>query len=179
MESLFKQQAIALRDLHSVYEALFLRAVTAFEGFLEEQFLSILRSKTKYRASRKIIVRMTAMPDALMNILLHGQPYMQWLPFKNTIDRAHVYLKDGRPFSEVKDADKQTLATITFIRNAIAHQSDYAMEKFNVSVIGSATLLPVERTPAGYLRSHFRPNQSRFEFYVSELGRIGKEISPP
>jgi hypothetical protein len=172
MEGLYQNDKIALRDLHSVYEALFLRAVTSFEVFLEEHFVSILERRTRFR-SRGVSVRMKATSgDALMEILLQGNKYMIWLPFDNTEKRARIYLKDGKPFSDLTDGDKSMIKTITTIRHAIAHKSRHATGEFGRTVVGAQSLLRGERHPAGYLRSQTSPSVNRFEIYVGELGRI-------
>jgi len=178
MEHLFQDRRITLGDINSVYEALFLRAVTSFEGYLEDLFLSILKKKTQYPKSR-VNLRMTpASNDALMDILLQGGKYMTWLPFDNTEKRAKIYLKDGRPFCELDDGDKSKMKSITVIRNAIAHKSSHAMNEFVRTVIGSQSLLRGEKKPAGYLRSQIRtgPVQNRFEVYIFELARIAQAL---
>lgn len=179
MEQLFTERKINKTDLESVYEALFLRAVTGFEVFLEELFISVLRGRTKYSASR-VQLRMEAKSrDALMDILLQGSHYMNWLPYFHTEKRAKLYLKDGRPFSELDDGDRSLIRTVTTIRNAIAHKSPYAIGEFERTVIGSMALLPSEKCPAGFLRTRITsgPGQSRFEVYIGELGRISALLS--
>ena len=111
--------------------------------------------------------------EALMQILLQGNAFMNWLPFNNTEKRAKIYLKDGRPFTELNDGDKSQLKTITVIINAIAHKSPYALSEFENTVIGSMPLLHNERNPAGFLRSRITsgPAQSRFEVYMGQLGK--------
>jgi hypothetical protein len=171
MEKLYYDDKIVLRDVESVYEALFLRAVTGFEDL----FISILEGRTRYRPRGRVTVRMTAVSsDALKEILLQGNRYMTWLPFDNTEKRANIYLRDGKPFSELSSGDRSMLKTITTIRHAIAHKSTHAMNEFERTVIGSQALLRRERRPAGFLRSQARANPSanRFEIYVGELGRI-------
>lgn len=178
MDSLHGQKQIVLRDLESVYEALFLRAVTSFEAFLEELFISILKDKATY-SQRRVSLRMKAINSAaLLEILLQGKDYMQWLPFNATERRAHLYLKGGKPFSELTDGDKSMMKTISTIRNAIAHRSDFAMEQFEMKVIGSQPLLPRERTPAGYLRVPVSSNntQTKFESYMGELSRLSAAL---
>src|SRR5689334_9380704 len=76
METLYQAEIIKQRDVHSVYEALFLRAVTSFEVFLEELFMEIVSHRAKYSKDR-VAVRMTATSNqALMDILLQGDRYM-------------------------------------------------------------------------------------------------------
>jgi hypothetical protein len=115
---------------------------------------------------------------ALLEILHQGDKYLVWLPFGNTEARAKLYLKDGRPFSELTDGDKSMIKTITTIRNAIAHKSPHALAEFQRTVIGSLALLRFERSPAGFLRSQVRagPAQNRFEVYAAELGRVASVL---
>src|ERR1035441_8176133 len=180
MERLYRTDRIALRDLHSVYEALFIRAVTSFEVFLQEQFVSVMNGKAAYKKVRGVSARMiTDSADALTDILLQGRPFLTWLPYEeHTHKRALLYLKDGRPFSDIQKPERETMERITIIRNAIAHQSDHAIKKFNDKIVGTLPLLPQEKKPAGFLRSILRaaPRQTRFEFYVTELGRIATSI---
>ena len=134
MESLYQNKRIKVRDLHAMYEALFLRGVTSFEVFLEELFISIITQKATYKKGR-ISVRMTAISrQALMDILLQGDRYMVWLPFSQTEARAKIYLREGKPFSELTDADKSMIRTVTTIRNAIAHRSRHATNEFKRTV---------------------------------------------
>jgi hypothetical protein len=173
MERLFAQGQIRKIDLDTVYEALFLRAVTSFEAFLEDLFVAILVGRVRYNRQRVKVLMSASSTDALMQILLQGNAFMNWLPFSNTEKRAKLYLKDGRPFTELDDGDKSQLKTITVIRNAIAHKSDHALSEFERTVLGSLLLLHNERNPAGFLRSRIAsgPAQSRFEIHVGHLGK--------
>jgi hypothetical protein len=183
MEVLFSKNEIVTRDVQAVYEALFLRAVTSFEVFLEDQFIAIMSGHATYAHRRRVSARMTAISrQALMDILLRGErggeQYMTWLPFSQTERRANTYLKDGKPFSELTDGDKSMIRTIATIRNAIAHRSAHATNEFRRTVIGSRSLLPSEKSPAGFLRSQARaaPIRNRFEVYVSELARMATAL---
>jgi hypothetical protein len=173
MERLFNQGLIRKVDLDSVYEALFLRAVTTFEAFLEDLFLAILVGRAQYNGQRVRILMSASSRGALMQILLQGSTYMSWLPFEHTEKRAKLYLKDGRPFTDLDNGDKSQLKTISVIRNAIAHKSPYALSQFQKIAIGAIPLLSNERNPAGFLRTRISsaPAQTRFEVYMGQLGR--------
>lgn len=176
MEGLRAAGRITVRDLHSVYEALFLRGVTSFEVFLESLFLAILRQKVRYPKSR-VSLRMTPANDkALMDILQQNQLYLQWIPYHHAEDRAKLYLADGKPFSELRPADKSVIRTITTIRNAIAHSSAHAKAEFERKVIANKALLRGERTPAGFLRTDANAAQKRFETYMIELSRVAQAL---
>jgi len=118
MEKLCLDYVIVARDRHSVYEALFLRAVTSFEVFLGYE-------------PRRVSVRMkSASTQAPMDILLQGERYMTWLPFSQTAKRALIYLKDCKSFSELTGGDKSMIRIVTKIRNSIAHRNPHATNEF-------------------------------------------------
>jgi hypothetical protein len=153
--------------------------VTSFEAFLENLFVAILERRARYPRYRQVSLRMTAISrQALEQILLQGDQYLDWLPFKRTEGRAKMYLDKGKPFTDLTDAHKSTIKTITTIRHAIAHRSSYAMAEFQRTVIGSRarTLLRGERSPAGFLQSSTAstPSTNMFQAYVGELGRIAQ-----
>ena len=178
MKNLYRSNKIINRDADSIYEALFLRAVTSFEGFLEELFFGILRDRSSYRR-RGISLRMkVTSAAALQEILLQGNRYLNWLPFDQTERRAKLHLKAGKPFSQLPDHDKSMITKITTIRNAIAHKSKHALSEFERKVIASRNLLPRERVPGGYLRSSvtISPPVDQFEGYILELARISTSL---
>jgi hypothetical protein len=180
MDNLFKKRSIANRDIDAVYEALFLRAVTSFEVYLEDLFMLIMKNKTQYDKKRKVATRMNATSDdALMDILLQSKEYMGWLPFQHTVGRANIYLKEGRPFSELDDRNKNAIRSITVIRNAIAHKSTHATDQFKKHVIGTRSLLTKEKTPAGFLRSNASaaPPRNQFQNFVGQMATIAVFLS--
>lgn len=180
MEALYSTGEITKRDLDSVYEALFLRAVTSFESFLEELFLAILERRTKYKKARKVAPRMTTKSRvALTDIVFQNRQYLNWIPFNHTEERAMLFLADGKPFSDLETGDRAVVKTITTIRHAIAHRSKHSMREFERTVTASHSLLWGERSPAGFLRSRVQPSVSRFEVYVGELARIGVALCLP
>jgi len=180
MEKLRSEGEISKRDVNSVYEALFLRAVARFESFLEELFLGILEKRVRYKRTRRIALKMTPKShQALIDIVFQENRYLDWLPFKQTEGRAGFYLLGGRPFSDLEQPDKDVIVKIVAIRNAIAHHSKQSKKQFKRQVIQSLTLLKGEKTAAGFLRSQVQPSVTRFEVYVGELGRIAAHLCSP
>ncbi len=180
MELLHAEKRIRQRDLDSVYEALFLRGITSFEVLLDELFFDILLKRKRYPAARNVKLRMTTTsPDALNEIVLQGhRKYLNWLPFRETKDRAKLYLEEGRPFTELDGGDENVISTVATIRNAVAHKSAYALGEFRRTVIGQQNLLRSERTPAGFLRSQIQanPKRVRFQTYIGEMARIAAKL---
>jgi hypothetical protein len=180
MEELFLSGDITKRDLNSVYEALFLRAVTRFESFLEELFLGILEKRVKYKKTRRISLKMAPKSrQALIDIVFQRNRYLDWLPLDKTIERADFYLWGSRPFSDLEAPDKETVVQIVTIRHAIAHHSKHAAKQFKVRVIQELPLLKGEKTPSGFLRSQVQPKVNRFQAFIDRLGRIATDLCSP
>ena len=180
MEELFAGGKISKRDVCSVYEALFLRAVTRFETFLEDLFFAILQKRIKYKKSRKITPRIVHRSNhALYGVVFRGQPYLDWMPFKTTEERAALYLYGGRPFTELEHDHKDAMTRMWTTRNAIAHDSQHAKAQFKRTIISALTLRHGEKSPAGFLRSRVSAKSNRFEVYVGELGRIAAHLCSP
>jgi hypothetical protein len=185
MESLHGDRHIKLRDISSVYEALFLRAVVGFELYCETLFYDILTGNIRY-SGKKAKCRLTGISvKALRAILLQGKNYVDWLPYDSTLRRAQLYIhspkgddKIGRPFVELDSNEKSQLFSIVKIRNAIAHSSEHALCEFAEKVIGNRPLQPQERTPCGFLRSlaSATPRQTQFEVWVAALGSIATSV---
>lgn len=175
-EQLYLKAKLSRRDLHFVYEGLFLRAVTGFEAFLEELFLLVLSGKSKYPKGTVKLRMEPPSSQSLNTILLQGKKYLTWLPFDETVKRANIYMDGGGPF-KLGPSDKDSLSKITKIRNAIAHRSHHAMSEFSKDVVQATTLSPGEKNPAGFLRYPVTPGQTKFEVYVLELAGIAKALS--
>jgi hypothetical protein len=177
MDRLLTDGRIRIRDLDSVYEALFVRAVTGFEAFLEELFIGILSRRINFNPGQvSLRVNINSKSD-IETILLQGNDYVQWLPLHNTIRRAEIYLVNGKPFTNLDNSDRSRIQTITYIRNAIAHKSNHAMDQFQKKVIGSLHLLRGEKSPAGFLRTPLRGAAgNRFLTYMSDLGQAAQNL---
>jgi hypothetical protein len=184
MEDLLSKKKISTRDVEKVYEALFLRTMTYFEGFIEELFFGML-TKRIIPSVANINMRVDFRSDLVSrNVVLAGRDYINWFPYKRTEEMADRFFTGGRPFSLLSAAEKDDIRRMLIIRNTIAHQSSFAKKKFGDSIIApslssSVALLPRERSPAGYLRSAFRtsPVQVRFEIYQIKLVDIARKIA--
>jgi hypothetical protein len=176
VEKLCDRQKLTVRDVETLYEGLFLRSVTAFEGLIERVFFQALRGEIETRA---VGGKITSTSNAVLHdVLLDGKEYLEWLPYDRTLKRAKRYLRGGRPFTSFTDDDSSRLSQIARIRNAVAHSSKHAKDVFRNKVTSNIVLLPREKTPAGFLRSLFRsaPAMTRFEMFLAELGRMARKL---
>jgi hypothetical protein len=177
-EALGRQNHFVRRDIELVYMGLFLEAVTSFEGFLEDMFVGLVCKSVKH-PSRTIKPKAAFKSWVVCHeVLRGGRAYAEWMPYDHTLKRAGAYLAQGLPFTCLVKNDTDKLMKISMIRNAIAHKSRVADEKFQKHVIASANLLPREKTPAGYLRTVFAssPSQTRYEECICDIASIARNL---
>jgi hypothetical protein len=181
VESLFRERRLSRREAERMYESLFLNAFTAFEGFIEDLFLGLLVNNKGLVSSRSNIRPLISVNSHAVarKLVLGGRQYVDWLPFRYTLERAELFFSRGLPFGEADPADRAHVTECVAIRNVIAHRSRHSIAHFERTVLGSAALPPRERTPAGYLRSKFRtsPDQTRQENLVTGLLRISRRLA--
>lgn len=131
MERLFRKKLIVKKDIEVVYNGLLLDALTCFENFIEDLFINLLIAdsvhpsfavKAKHKFNSTKICR---------EIIYAGKNYIDWLPYDFTIKRAKIFLKNGKPFTNLDKADRKVLTQISYIRNAIAHKSRHSIKMFN------------------------------------------------
>lgn len=173
VESEYTKGTLVRRDLEIVYEGLFLRAVVAFEDFLESAFFLALADRSGKKSWGPLFGGST---KSLRACVFGEKKYLDWLPYDRTLTRANLYLKSGKPFSLLSDGEKSKLSHIVTIRHAIAHSSDSAFKKFEKDVIGATAVPSNERRPAGYLRGFSSIGMTRYQVYVQSLGGIAQRF---
>lgn len=182
IEALTARDLLPKRAALHMYEGLFLSSHVAFEAFLEELFFGLLVDGKGVVSARsevgpRIIVR--SFNTARELLFPSRRPFVDWIPYDNTLELASKYFRGGRPFSELSDSQKQHLKRCHAIRNVVAHESIDSKRKFEKRVLGATPLSPQERTPAGYLRGLYRttPDQTRYENYMAQLLLIARDLA--
>lgn len=177
IEVLVSSRAMSRRDAERVYEGpIFMRAIATLEAFFEEQFYRTVLGESGHPRSRAKSRADFRSRAVLSEFVLGGRAYVDWLPYRAVEDRALVFLRKGRPFTELSDGQKSKIKQWHVTRNAIAHPGRHAREHFHDKVIGEMTLLPHEKTPAGFLRSRLQPNLHRFESILSDMRTVGSDL---
>lgn len=153
-ENAFANHLISDADIIQGYAGLYLDLFTEFEGLIENLFIGILSGSIT--PNNAIIKReITIKPVSKIESVLLGErrAYLDWLPYADyTIKRANIYFDSGKPFTLLNSIEKGKITTYHKIRNAIAHKSKKASNDFQ-HIITGLILLPIERTPQGYLRN--------------------------
>ena len=174
VETLLISGHLNVYDVERVYSGLYLSLFTEFEGTIEKLFLGLLSGRY-YSKNRSIQCTSKIKPtNKTQDVVFGGRSYVDWLPYnENTLPRAKRFFLNGEPFTLIDNNCRDNLSDYCTIRNAIAHRSDIAHQRFQ-NMISSLPILPQERTPAGYLRSNpssFSP-QTQYEIASLELEKI-------
>jgi hypothetical protein len=181
VDTLGQRASLPRKDLDQIYEALFLNAMTAFEGFLEDLFLNRLVSQTGKRLSPRAIPRLTVRSYSVAHRLVvgPGKKYADWLPYDRTIERAKLFFRGGRPFCDAPKLLLNVLQKGVLIRNVIAHRSRHSYKVFESDVIGTASFPPSARTPGGFLRDRLsaHPPETRYEAYIGAMLAVGRFVA--
>lgn len=178
-ERLYQEGNLVRRDLELVYAGLYLDAITSFENFIEDLFVRLLVG-TAIHSSRLVVPKITfKSPVTCRNIVYGGGSYVDWFPYNQTQRRARVFFRQGLPFTALNNIDKKSIERMLCIRNAIAHKSRHARNRFDREVTNGLLLLPHEKTPAGYLRSKYAisPPQTQYELIRNNIVAIAHELS--
>lgn len=164
-------------DVEHVYGGLVLSVFAAFEGFLDELFFGLISGDVD-PPHGVILKGPVECVEVAQGALTSGKNYLEWLPYRHTMERADIFFEGGLPFRSVQDSQRSTLALFWRVRNAIAHSSRHAREEF-LKVVGDQKVTQRERTPIGYLRGTYRrgPSQTRYELMVAQLKSIALIVS--
>ena len=179
MERLYLAGSVVRRDVEQVYSGLYMDSLTSFESLIEELFVGLLSGR--FSIGRGTAVPLVAFKNkqAIRPAVYGGRPYVDWLPYDRTLERAEIFFRRGVPFTNLDDDDKNFVRQCSSVRNAIAHKSAHAKRLFEQRVLANHShLMARERTPTGYLRSVFRQNpaQTRYELLVVGLANVATKL---
>ena len=173
------QRRLNITNVRLVYCASFLSVCSQWEALLEHILYEAVCGPSSGVTGnyRYVSVRNRS---KLQKILLY--PNKQYLSL-SSVNRAEsltsLFVNDGRPISAVSERNRTLLEQATFIRNAIAHESEFAKQRFRESVPGVIALPPSKRVPGAFLRHVFRqqPVQRRYEIYFGAYQSAAIEIA--
>lgn len=166
----------------SMTEMAFLRAFLAWEAFVEESFILYLVGQ---RAPRGRPPRRHAFPPnyktATEWVVPEGRQYAGWTVPHHVSDRAERFFHNGRPFTPVLRSNQNVFEEARTIRNAIAHESLAARQKFETLVRSKLGTLPPHLTVGGFLSIGVPasvPPISFLDFYVGKIEFAANQIVP-
>lgn len=174
-EAAFAAGRLRSGDLDIVYSGLFLQLIVAYEAAIERFVLGLTVRPGGVASSVKGVggrLYVKSYEHALSVAAGGGRrEYADWMGRQRLEDNAALLLKGGLPFSSVPTASWEPIEKARHIRNAIAHPSKSAREKFESQVIGNTPLPKRERKPPGYLRGVIAgpPTQTRWEVFAANI----------
>jgi hypothetical protein len=162
-------------------ELAFLRGFLAWEGFLEESFLLYMLGKRPQagRAPHRYVLPRNR--EAAHDIAAEGRPYARW-DAASVTSRAQRFFRDGRPYILALQPNQNALADAKTIRNAVAHVSVAARDKFEALARRELMVLPPRLTVGGFLNTTkpgVAPPTSFLEFYLDKLQVVSERIASP
>lgn len=177
LEELFDAKVIALKELEFVYEGLYIDVFTQFESLIENLFIRLLIGEVVSSKNDVKPKAQFATYEIAYGILLRGDPYLDWLPYESkTLKKAEAFFENGLPFSRLSETEQGKLRRHSYIRNAIAHNSEHSQKLFRNKVINSMSVKPSEQTPSGYLRHIVSPPTVQYQIVLGELGSMALNL---
>lgn len=160
----------------------FLRAFLAWEVFVEESFILYLVGQ---RAPRGRTPTRYAFPSnldmAAQWVVPEGRSYASWTMPQHVSSRAERFFREGRPFAAVLRGNQNALDEARIIRNAIAHKSMSAREKFEALARNKLGTLPNNLTVGAFLITTIplsTPPISFLESYIARVEIAAAQIVP-
>lgn len=177
LEHLFEAGQITREDIEYFYAASLVSAVNALEGLIEKLFTGFLTRAVRPAHGQRILVNVDSETIA-RDLLRSDDAYAAWLPLSKTITRGNRLFRNGGPFENLNQDDARAKHPHV-IRNAIAHESHYALDKFRTTITDNVPVRPREKArPGAFLRTVIRrgPDQTRLEYYWFQLSSLAHDI---
>ena len=146
------RRALIASQVEWVHEAAALKVVVASEQFLELTLgLYVLGHKTStgYRPRRLKVVKSSLL--SVQEVFRGDQQFVGWNDASVVIRRAERWLRDGEPYRTALSGASQLLSYLKKMRDAIAHESDIAIEKYEDATRGLYGALPKTVSPGAQL----------------------------
>ena len=119
---------------------------------------------------------------AMKWVVPEGHDYAQWTVADTVGERAKRFFRDGRPFAPVLRSNQNMLKEVRTIRNAIAHNSVNARQRFETLVRNKKICnLHPNLTVGGFLgktEPGSTPPASFLEFYIAKIDLAAQQIVP-
>ena len=151
----------------------------AWEDFLEAVFLRYMcGAKAPSGAAPSLLVpRHQSIASATAEIM-QRQPYVSW-NYDESVSRASRYFLNGEPFRTPLAAVRTTIESMTIVRNAVAHRSESARNRFRGLVRDEFGYVPRGMTPGRFVLAIVPGTPETFvENYRNNLAAAAALIVP-
>ncbi len=171
---------ISAKRCDSITELAFFRVFSGWEAFLEETFILYLLGQQAPRGRKTQRYGFPPGERAAYEWVAEGRDYAKWTATE-VRKRAERLFRDGKPFSPVISSHHNLLFQVKTIRNAIAHDSLDARQKFEELVRNELQALPPNTTIGSFLlkiKPRSNPPVSFLEFYLDKIEIAARKIVP-
>lgn len=170
-QAFFHNGSLPKTELDAINELCFLNVFTLFESQTLEMLKTYMMISHTTDGRRMSLHVPESRPSA-QRLLLGTNRYISIMPIEQLEKIARVYLREGRPFSELTPSDRNTLKKSYAIRNHIAHKSSDSLKSYKKTVLSGVSLPKKSNVPGYYLRSMQTLTKSYFDHHVSSLGNV-------
>lgn len=179
IESQFTSKRIRVTDVELVYSSSFLSVCSQWESLLADIIFEVVAGRSSRKAGNRRFVTFHSRQKLLDVLLFPDKDYISLPTLKRAEEVTALFIEGGRPISTITDRNRTFLQQAVWIRNAIAHESDFAMKQFQNKVPGVSALSKSKRSPGAFLRHEFRqsPSQRRYELYFAAYHSAALEIA--
>ncbi len=161
-----------------IHEMAFLGMFLAWEDFLEASFIRFMCGAiTRNRYKPRLYVAPTNMDHALKFFVVKPREYVEWASSQQVIERAEMVFRDGEPYKSAIRPSITDLDHMKQIRNAIAHRSGTAWDKFESTARRLLGSRPRGLTPGMFLtKTHTASGRPYIEYYGDVLSVVASRI---
>lgn len=173
----------SLRHKETVTGLAFLRVFVAWEAFLEQSFILFLLGKKPPVGSKpKRLLKPSSRKMANFIIVSLDKEYVDWNKWDQLKSRANKCFKNGKPFTAALVGQKMLFDELAVMRNAIAHPSAHAQNRFK-SLVRSKLQgsYPTNLSVGGFLGMtipNSSPPESFLEHYIENVNLLADLIIP-
>lgn len=174
------QPRINAKRRDAIVELAFFRALNGWEAFLEESFILYMLGQQAPRGRKARRYGFPPSEEAAYDWVAEGRDYAKWTHHE-VRKRAERLFSGGRPFAPVLDKQPSLFIQTKTIRNALAHESRSAQQKFEALVRDQLKALPPKLTIGSFLlttKPKSVPPVSFLEFYLGEIEKAAQNIVP-
>jgi hypothetical protein len=168
-----------VRDRETIAAFCLLKTLLAWEDFIETTFLRYMCGARTTSGYAPALQQSRAGSIGQAYAVLAGrQRYLAWNP-TDVIQRSGVFFQKGEPYTSTIATMGILLQEMIAVRNAIAHRSSFAQQKFRSVVVSRFGFVPRGMTPGRFVMSIDPGNgQAMFDGYVGAVSVGARAIVP-
>jgi hypothetical protein len=171
---------IKLKRRDEIVELAFFRALNGWEAFLEESFVLYMLGHQPPRGRKLRRYGFPPTENAAHEWITDNRPYANWT-HHDVIKRADRFFHSGRPFTGVLERQLNLFNQTKILRNALAHESRSAQQKFEGLVRELLGAFPPNLTVGGFLmtaKPRSVPPVLFLHYYLDEIENAAMSIIP-